>query len=474
MMKEKILVVDDDQSFRFLLEEALKKEGYEVTSAGSGEEALELFSREEFDVVTLDIKMPGMDGFEALSRIKEIKSGQIVVIITAYGAQRIAIEAVDKGAYDYFTKPFDIDVLRMVIKRAIECCRLNRENKNLKEKLGRDLRIEEIIGKSGKMLEVFEIIKKVTAAEVTVLVQGESGTGKELAARAIHYNSSRKNGPFVKINCAAIPEGVLESELFGHEKGAFTDAAAKKIGKFEAADSGTIFLDEIGDMSLATQAKVLRVLQEKEFERVGGTAPVKVDVRIIAATNKDLFRAVREGQFREDLYYRINVVSLYLPPLRERRDDIPLLFEHFMKRFNRDFKKEIKHISLEAMELLMKYSWPGNVRELENVLQRAIVLAEGDSISREDLPFYINCLDEEIKVGENNSSFRKSLSETVHDIVDDVEKQLIIKALNQTNWNRTETARLLKISRKSLFNKMKKFGLDTPEEPASDDGEGGK
>jgi two-component system response regulator AtoC len=321
-----------------------------------------------------------------------------------------------------------------------------------------------MIGSSGQMLEVFEIMKKVLSTEVTVLIQGESGTGKELAARAIHFNSLRKDNPFVKINCAAIPDGLLESELFGHEKGAFTDASAKKIGRFEAADKGTIFLDEIGDMSLATQAKVLRALQEKEFERVGSTQPIKVDVRIIAATNKDLFRAVKEGEFREDLYYRINVVNLQLPPLRQRRDDIPLLFEHFMHKFNQEFSKGIKHVSLEAMELLMKYTWPGNIRELENVLQRAIVLAEKDTIAKTDLPFYIQCLDNEIKIGTESVDFSKSLIDTVKDIVDDVEKQIIIKALKKTNWNRTEASRLLRISRKSLFNKMKRCNLLEEEE----------
>ncbi len=463
-MTAKILIVDDDQSFRFLLEEALKKEGYDIVSATSGEQALEIYQPDKFDLITLDIKMPGIDGFEVLSRIKQLSPQQQIVIITAYGAQKIAIEAVKKGAYDYFTKPFDIDELRLIIRRSLECSRLNCENKQLKDELNKRYDFDEIIGSSGKMLEVFELMKKVVSTEVTVLIQGESGTGKELAARAIHFNSSRKDNPFVKMNCAAIPDGLLESELFGHEKGAFTDAAAKKIGRFEAANNGTIFLDEIGDMSLATQAKVLRALQEKEFERVGSTQSIKVDVRIIAATNKDLFRAVKEGEFREDLYYRINVVNLQLPHLRQRREDIPLLFEHFMDKFNQEFNKQIKHISLEAMELLMKYAWPGNIRELENVLQRAIVLAEKDIITKTDLPFYIQCLDNEIKIETEAVDFSKSLTETVRDIVDDVEKQIIIKALKKTNWNRTEASRLLRISRKSLFNKMKRCNLLEEEE----------
>ncbi|MFH2146023.1 MAG: sigma-54 dependent transcriptional regulator [Candidatus Omnitrophota bacterium] len=455
----RILIVDDDQSFRYLLEETLRKEGYEIVSASSGEEALGIFKNDSFDVVTLDIKMPGMDGFAVLSEIKKIRPEQLTVIITAYGAQKIAVEAVKQGAYDYFTKPFDVDELRLVIRRAVECSCLNRENRKLKEELHKKYDFGEIIGNSGKILEVLEVIKKVSSTDVTVLIQGESGTGKELVARSVHNNSPRKDRAFVKINCAAIPEGVLESELFGHEKGAFTDASFQKNGRFESANHGTIFLDEIGDMSLATQAKVLRVLQEKEFERVGSTRSIKVDVRIITATNKDLLRCVREGGFREDLYYRINVVSVNLPPLRERREDIPLLFEHLIGKFNKVFNKSIKHISLDALELLMKYNWPGNIRELENVLQRAIVLVEKEIITPQELPFYIRCVNEDIKVKTDGVDFSKPLLDTVKEITEDVEKQIIIKALNRTNWNRTEAAQLLQISRKSLFNKMKRFNL---------------
>ncbi|MBU2064021.1 MAG: sigma-54 dependent transcriptional regulator [Candidatus Omnitrophica bacterium] len=459
MSATRILIVDDDQSFRYLLEETLRKEGYEIASASSGEQALQIFKNDSFDVVTLDIKMPGMDGFTVLSEIKKLKPEQLTVIITAYGAQKIAVEAVKQGAYDYFTKPFDVDELRLVIRRAVECSYLSRENRKLKEELHKKYDFGEIIGNSGKILEVLEVIKKVSSTDVTVLIQGESGTGKELVARSVHNNSPRKDRAFVKINCAAIPEGVLESELFGHEKGAFTDASFQKNGRFESANHGTIFLDEIGDMSLATQAKVLRVLQEKEFERVGSTRSIKVDVRIITATNKDLLRCVREGGFREDLYYRINVVSVNLPPLRERREDIPLLFEHLIGKFNKVFNKSIKHISLDALELLMKYNWPGNIRELENVLQRAIVLVEKEIITPQELPFYIRCVNEDIKVKTDSVDFSKPLLDTVKEITEDVEKQIIIKALNRTNWNRTEAAQLLQVSRKSLFNKMKRFNL---------------
>jgi len=462
-MSNHILVVDDDQSFRFLLEEALRKEGYTVTSAAGGEEALRLFHERSYMVVTLDVKMPGMDGFTVLEEMKRVKPEQSIVIITAYGAEKIAIEALNKGAYDYFTKPFDLDTLRLVIKRASERSRLGEENRNLREELGKKYRFEEMIGESGRMREVFSLMKKVADTDVTVLLLGESGTGKELAARAVHNAGSRQKGPFIKVNCAAIVEGLLESELFGHEKGAFTDAGFRKIGRFEAAHTGTIFLDEIGDMSLTTQAKILRVLQEREFERVGSADPIKVDVRIIAATNKDLAQAVKSGEFREDLYYRINVVSIHLPALRSRAEDIPKLFEHFIAKFNQEFHKEIRSISLEAMELLMKYSWPGNVRELENLLQRAVVLAENDMITIGELPFCIRCIDREIKVDMEQVDFSKSLFATVREVLADVEKQLILKALQKTNWNRGETATLLKISRKSLFNKMKRCHLSDEE-----------
>ncbi|MCM8813050.1 MAG: sigma-54 dependent transcriptional regulator [Candidatus Omnitrophica bacterium] len=458
-MVPRILIVDDDQSFRFVLEETLRKEGYSVAACAGGGQALEQFSRERFDVVTLDIKMPDMDGFEVLRRMKAQVPEQLILIITAFGGQKIAVEAVQKGAYDYFTKPFELEELRVVIRRALDRERVGAENIRLRRELEGKYDFAEIIGNSGKMREIFALMRKVAATDVTVLIQGESGTGKELVARAIHYQSARREYPFVKINCAAIPDTILESELFGYERGAFTDAASRKIGKFEAAHQGTIFLDEIGDMSVSTQAKVLRVLQEKEFERLGSNASVKVDVRIIAATNKDLVRAGKEGQFREDLLYRINVVPLYLPPLRERREDIPLLFDHFMQRFSREMHKPIRHIALDAMELLMNYHWPGNIRELENVLQRAIVLAEQEMISKDDLPLFIRSYDKTVRQPQERADFSKSLRDMVQEITADVEKQLIIQALERTNWNRTDAARLLRVSRKGLFNKMKRYQL---------------
>ena len=454
-----ILVVDDEESMRFFLEETLKKEGYAVVSVGDGKEAVRRASETEFDLITMDIKMPGMSGLEALLEIKKLKPEVVVIMITAYGSEKIAIDAIQKGAYDYFTKPFDLDNLRIVIRRAIEKRRLATENDKLRRELEKRYRFDNIIGSSGRMIEVLELVGKVVDTNVTVLLHGETGTGKELIAKAIHYNSHRKDKPFIKMNCVAIPETLLESELFGHEKGAFTGAVSRKPGKFELANEGTLFLDEIGDMNLLTQAKLLRVLQEKEFERVGGTESIKVDVRIIAATNKDMKKAINNGGFREDLYYRLNVVYITLPSLRERKEDIPLLFEHFMEKFNKELNKNIRHIAFDAMELLMKYDWPGNVRELENILQRAIVLEKGDTITKEYLPMAIRMRGEDIKLDLDKAEFFTSLPHAIKGIVADVEKQLIIKTLNSTNWNRSKAAEHLKISRKSLHNKMVRYGL---------------
>jgi DNA-binding NtrC family response regulator len=459
-MKAKILVVDDEESFRFTMVEALKKEGYEVTTASNGKEALDLLKEEFYEVVTMDIRMPGMDGIETLTEMKKINPNVVVVMVTAHGGEeKIGVQAIQKGAYDYFTKPFDLEEFRLVIRRAIEKQHLDYENETLRQELIKRYRFENIIGNSGKMVEVFELISKVVNANVTVLVQGESGTGKELTAKAIHYNSPRKDKPFIKMNCVAIPDTLLESELFGYEKGAFTGAMNRKLGRFELANDGTLFLDEVGDMNLLTQAKLLRVLQEKEFERVGGTEPIKVDVRIIAATNKDLAKMVKEGNFREDLYYRLNVVLINLPPLRERREDLPVLVEHFINRFNKELKREIKHISVDAMELLMKYEWPGNIRELENIVQRAIVLEKGDTLTREHLPMAIRAVEPEVRVDLERLATNRSFFEAVREIVEDVEKQLILKALNKTGGNRTKAAADLMLDRKSLFNKMKKYGL---------------
>ncbi len=454
-----VLVVDDDESMRYLLEEALSKEGYSIVTAKDGEESVRRAKEMVFDAIIMDIRMPGMSGLEAIAEIKKYDRSAVIVVITAYGTEKMAIEAVEKGAYDYFTKPFELEDLRAVVRRAIEKRRLRAENETLHRELKRKCEFSNIIGESGRMMEVYEIVSQVVNTDVTVLIYGESGTGKELIARAIHYNSLRKDKPFIKMNCVAIPETLLESELFGHEKGAFTGAVARKLGKFELANRGTLFLDEVGDMSLLTQAKLLRVLQEREFERVGGTQTVKVDVRIIAATNKDLPQAVKRKEFREDLYYRLNVVSLVMPPLRERREDIPQLFEHFMKEYNKKLNRDVQRISVEAMELLMKYPWPGNIRELENVLQRAIVLEKGDTLTKEHLPMVIQSLDREMKFDVDRIGMTTSLSEAVNQVLEDVEKQFILRALERTGWNRTKAAEELRISRKSLHNKMKKYSI---------------
>ncbi len=459
MANERILIVDDEESMRFFLEEALSKEGYQVQVAKDGDLAVKRAMDTPFDAIIMDVKMPKLGGIEALEEIRKRDQEVEIIMLTAYGSEKVAVEAIRKGAYDYFTKPFDIDEMRAVVRRAIERRRLAKENRLLKMELERKCEFKNILGESGRMMEVFEQVSQVVNTSVTILIYGESGTGKELIARAIHYNGPRRDKPFVEMNCVAIPETLLESELFGHEKGAFTGAVSRKLGKFELAHEGTLFLDEVGDMNLLTQAKFLRVLQEREFDRVGGTMSIKVDVRIIAATNKDLAQAIKNKEFREDLYYRLNVVNIFLPPLREKREDIPLLVEHFMKQFNKQFNKDVKHISMEAMELLMKYPWPGNVRELENVLQRAIVLEKGDTLTKEHLPLMIQALDREVKLDLDRVGVSKSLSEAVEDVVADVERQFILKALKKTNWNRTRAAEELKISRKSLHNKMNKYGL---------------
>ena len=449
--KEKILVVDDEDSIRFFLKEALEPQGYLIETALSGEEAIEKVKVCSYAVVIMDIKMSGMSGFEAIEQIKKINEDLVVIILTTHGTEKMGIEAVEKGAYDYFTKPFDIDKMRSILCKGIQRYHENLKVRRLQEEVAKEYQFSNIVGKSQQMARIFKTIKKVASTDITVLVYGESGTGKELAARAIHYNGPRHRGSFIEMNCAAIPETLLESELFGYEKGAFTGAGGRKPGKFELADKGTLFLDEVGDMSLLTQSKLLRILEDKEFERVGGVTSIKVDVRIIAATNKDLLALVQKKMFREDLYFRLNVVSITLPPLRERREDITYLFDYFMKKFSAKFGRKIKNISMEAMEVLMNYHWPGNVREFENVLQRAIILEEGDTITIEHLP---DILPAAVAVHSD------SLSGLVKNKVNEIEKQEILKALNENQWNRTLSARHLGVSRKGLYNKMKEYGIN--------------
>ncbi len=454
-----ILVLDDDESMSFFLKEAIEREGYICEIAYRGSQAIELIQNKRFDAIIIDLKLPDIDGLELIPLIKKYDDKVPIIMITAYGSIQTARDAIKLGAWDYFTKPFDLDELRIVLKRSLEKSKLEEQIKKMYEKIEKGYEFEMVIGTSGKMQEVFSIVKKVISSDVTIMLYGESGTGKELIASVIHYNSHRASGPFIKMNCAAIPESLLESELFGYEKGAFTGADTQKIGKFEQAHGGTLFLDEVADMSLSTQAKLLRTLELKEFERLGGKETIKVDIRIISATNQNLFKAVQEKKFREDLFYRLNVVPINLPPLRERKADIPLLIEHFIKIFNTKLNKNIKKISPEVNDILLSYNWPGNVRELENVIQRAMVLTDGDTLKKDSLPLNLQSLELDKISSAIHLGEEPSLPEIVEEIAQRVEKDLIYKALEQTGWSRTETAKLLKICRKSLHNKMKKYNI---------------
>ncbi len=453
-----ILIVDDEAGARESLRMILKGE-YQVLLAKNAEEAFRQIETHLPDVILLDILLPDMDGLRVLERLKKTLPEQIIIMITATKTVKTAVEAMKLGAYDYITKPFDVDELRLIVHRALSAKALKEENKRLWREVDRSFGFDSIIGKSQVMKEIFKVVKQVADTRSTILLMGESGTGKELIARAIHYHSPRKNHPFVTINCAAIPETLIESELFGHEKGAFTNAIEKKLGRFEVAHEGTLFLDEIGELSLMTQAKILRFLEEKEFNRVGGFKTIKVDVRLITATNKDLPQMVKKGQFREDLYYRINVVPILLPPLRDRKEDIPLLVSHFIKKFSEENQKQLKGISKEALELLMNYEWPGNVRELENLIERVIALTQNEYIQPDELPIPIahqsktNGLKESVLSGQ--ISFLKAEEE--------FEKEIILDALRRTNYVQSHAAELLGISRRILKYKMDKLGIQNQE-----------
>jgi two-component system response regulator AtoC len=459
MAQEKILVVEDDASMGFFLSEAMRKEGYQVDVVASGEEALDKIGHDRFNLVILDLRLPSMDGMEVLANIKVTNPELVVIMITAHGSKDTAIEAIRKGAYDYFTKPFDINEMRVVVKRALERGRLQDELRQLKETVEKRRGFYNIVGKSKGMRDVFDMAETVFYNDVTVLITGESGTGKELIAEAIHYSSPRRAKPFVKLNCVAIPETLLESELFGYERGAFTGATRQKLGKFELANHGTLLLDEIGDMSLTTQAKLLRVLQEKEVERVGGVAPIKVDVRIIASTNQDLAQLVKAQRFREDLYFRLNVLPIHIPPLRDRGEDIPLLVNHFIDLSNTQFHKDIERFSDDAMELLINYSWPGNVRELEHVVQRAVILSKEPVIQEWSLPTEIRGRRREAFFDMEKLERDLSLNEKVEILISEAEKKFIVQALDEVGWKREKAASLLQISVKTLYNKMNKYGL---------------
>jgi DNA-binding NtrC family response regulator len=448
-----ILLVDDEAAQRAMIRGFLHKQGWRVSDVGSGAEALQAVRHETFDLVITDYKMPGMSGFDVLQGIKQINPAIPVVILTAYGTVDSAVEAMKAGAYDYLAKPIDLDELLHLIDRVQERWRLVTEVQELRQELVQRFRFDQIIGSSGKMQEVLSLVARVSQTPATVLIRGESGTGKELIAKAIHYNSQRRDGPFVKVNLAALPDTLLESELFGHEKGAFTGAMERRIGRFEAADQGTIFLDEIGDLSLPLQVKLLRVLQEREFERLGSNRSTRVNIRIIAATNQDLEAAMQDRRFREDLYYRLNVVTIFLPPLRERRADIPLLIEHLLRKFSRHIGKDVHTVSREAMDILMKYAYPGNVRELENILERAVILARHDTIRLEDLPLHLQQpVDEGLQPATADDA-------SLPEVLTSIEKQIIQRALEHHDGVQVRAAEELGISERVLRYKMRKHGL---------------
>jgi len=439
----KILVVDDEAIVRESLRDWLSDVGHQMLTAENGPQALEIIEREKPSIAIVDLVMPGMDGIELLNRAKEISPTIEVIIITAYGSIPTAITAMREGAYDYLEKPFCPEKAELLIEKLVEHQRLLDENIYLRQKLEERYRFENMIAKSPKMQRVIEVIKVVAKSNATVLISGDSGTGKELVARAIHSQSHRKDRPFVPISCAALPESLLESELFGHEKGSFTGAYTQKKGKFEVAHRGTLFLDEIGEMSTNIQVHLLRVLEEKEFTRVGGNELIKVDLRLISATNKDIKKAIANGQFREDLYYRLNVVAIELPPLRERKEDIPLLAQHFLKKFAIENQKEITGFSPQATDFVLKYEWPGNVRELENAIERAVILAKNSYIEVADLSSENLLLAHSAPPGKN---------------LGEVEKNHILKVLNETGGNYSQAARILGISRAALYNKVKAYG----------------
>jgi DNA-binding NtrC family response regulator len=459
-----ILVVDDEESMRFVLGEMLSRAGYQHFEADSGQRAVEMVHRQSIDIVILDYRMPEMDGLETMRKILRIRPEIIVVMVTAHDSREVALKAIQSGAYDYFSKPFDLDEMRVVIRRAVEKRRLQRQVESLSLALNEREPFGEIIGSSHRMQSVFEMIRRVADRDVNVLITGESGTGKELVARALHRRSHRASGPFVAINCAAIPSTLLESELFGHERGAFTGAVARKPGKLEVAKGGTLFLDEICDMDFALQAKILRVIQEKEFERVGGSVRISTDFRLICASNKDLARAVSEGQFREDLFFRVNVIAIHLPSLRERVEDIPLLVQHFLQVYGEKYRKPSLQLSSEAMEMLTSYPFPGNVRELENILQRTVVLAASNLILPGDFPPEIRgenaVIDaQEVRAAVPDGPSSTTLQDKMRAMTETAERDLIIQTLNECKWRRALTAEYLGISRRSLLRKMKKYSI---------------
>ena len=448
MESAKILVVDDDPDIVAVLDELLKKEGHQVTTCAAGAAAIAVGREEQFDVVVVDIRLPDLDGLAVLRAFQETSPDAAVIVATAFGTVETAIQAIKAGAYDYIPKPFKLDEVRIVVRRALERKHLLQENRRYRRELQGKYRLENVVGASGPMLEIFKTVARVAPTRSTVLIEGESGTGKELIARTIHYNSDRAQGAFVAVDCGALPETLLESELFGHERGAFTGATALKRGLFEVARGGTCFLDEIGDMSPAVQSRLLRVLQEHEIKRVGGTEPIRVDVRVIAATNKHLETLVKAHTFREDLFYRLSVVTITLPPLRERPDDIPLLAEFFLRKFSHEAEKRVERIAPEAMALLTAYSWPGNVREIEHVIERAIVLTQNPTLLPQDLP-------PELQAAPGG----KPATDAQVLPLREVERRHLLFALERAKGNRKRAAEWLGVTRRTLYRMAARHGI---------------
>jgi len=452
--KATVLIADDDTGHLAALQTIMRSWGYRVEGTDDGLGAVAKVREKPFDLILMDVRMAEMSGLEALKAIKEYNPAIPILIMTAYSSVQSAVEALKAGAYDYLTKPLDFDVLNMTVARALEHTRLQAENLDLKRRLQGSFTLAHIIGKSPPMKDLLDMVAMVAPTEATALITGESGTGKELIAKAIHYNSPRKDRPFVVVNCAALTETLLESELFGHEKGAFTGAERRRDGRFMQANSGTIFLDEIGEMSSTMQAKLLRVIQEREIQRVGSDTTLRVDVRILAATNRDLLGEVASGRFREDLFYRLNVVTLRVPPLRERHEDAPLLARHFLDRYSEKNRKQVKGFTPLAMDMLLKYVWPGNVRELENAVERAVILVPGDYISEREFPLSITqCY------GQTTDASPRQTASTPNHSLDDVEREAILATLKATAGNKSEAARRLGITRKTLHKKLHKYGV---------------
>ncbi|MFN9069223.1 MAG: sigma-54-dependent transcriptional regulator [Bdellovibrionales bacterium] len=459
-MKPRILVVDDEESIREFLEIMLKKEGYEITLAEDGAKAKEVLAKKSFDMIISDLQMPNMNGIELLKHVKDSSPDTVFMMITAFGTTETAVEAMKMGAYDYITKPFKIDEVRLNITNALRSKNLEIENRSLKKELVKEYSFQNIIGNSQAMHQIYDLIKRVSQAPTNILVTGESGTGKEVVAKAIHYNGPLKDRPFVTINCGAIPENLMESEMFGHKKGSFTGAVSDKSGLFEVADGGTLFLDEVGELPITIQVKLLRAIQERVIRRVGATEDMKVEVRIIAATNRNLEDMVQKGTFRQDLFYRLNVINIKTPPLRDRKEDIPILAQHFLKKYNDKLSKSINGISDEAMEVLKKYDYPGNVRELENMIERTVALEGGSTILPESLPPLVS-----------TPSGRKMASSHEIEVTDDgvdldkvmgqIEKELLIKAIHTAGGVKKRAAKLLNITFRSMRYRVEKYNLGT-------------